>query len=275
MTLMKGNVLVFVVVATIFVGYATAFSHAATILTDNNSTATIDPTSQAGMYQWTVDGKNYLAKQWFWYSIDSGPLKSLDTLTSTLLSSSANEALYQLSDGANFEVKLACILLGGAAGTGEASITEQFYLTNKNATSETVHFFQYSDFNLSTSDTVKFLSPNYVQQIGGGVIFGEDGSYAEELTNNRLKHHQAGIGSTILDALNAGPAMNLTDANGPLTGDANWAFQWDVVVPGNGASNPITIIKNLSIAVPEPASMTLLCLGAVLAGGVRWLRKRR
>ena len=51
------------------------------VLTDFNSTVVIDPTSQAGMYTWTVDGVDQMWQQWFWYRIGSaGPEQSIDTL---------------------------------------------------------------------------------------------------------------------------------------------------------------------------------------------------
>ncbi len=40
-------------------------------LADGNSSALVDVGSTAGMYNWTVDGVNQLAQQWFWYRTDS------------------------------------------------------------------------------------------------------------------------------------------------------------------------------------------------------------
>src|SRR5262245_36123810 len=36
-------------------------------LADGNSLANIDTGSSAGMFNWSVDGSDYLAQQWFWY----------------------------------------------------------------------------------------------------------------------------------------------------------------------------------------------------------------
>ena len=40
-------------------------------LTDLNSSAQINDASQNGMFNWTVNGVNQLAQQWFWYRTGS------------------------------------------------------------------------------------------------------------------------------------------------------------------------------------------------------------
>src|SRR5690349_7473074 len=47
-------------------------------LTAQNSSLQIDLTS--GLSLWTVDGVNQLNQQWFYYSIGSGPVYSIDTI---------------------------------------------------------------------------------------------------------------------------------------------------------------------------------------------------
>ena len=43
-------------------------------LTDQNSLAQIDVSTQAGMFRWSVDGTNQLSQQWFWYRVgNAGP----------------------------------------------------------------------------------------------------------------------------------------------------------------------------------------------------------
>src|ERR1700724_3769805 len=59
-------------------------------LTDKNSSATIDPSLQSGMSNWTVNGVNQLAQQWFWFRLGStGPESSINTLP--LLSATASD----------------------------------------------------------------------------------------------------------------------------------------------------------------------------------------
>ncbi len=53
-------------------------------LTDNNSVAQINPNSQSGMFNWSVDGQNQLNQQWFWYRIGNTPEQSIDTISAPL-----------------------------------------------------------------------------------------------------------------------------------------------------------------------------------------------
>src|SRR5258707_9537392 len=78
-------------VAVILLAGFAASAHATTFtLSDKNSSATIDPSSQNGMFNWTVNGVNQLAQQWFWYRVGStGPESSINTLS--LLSATASD----------------------------------------------------------------------------------------------------------------------------------------------------------------------------------------
>lgn len=51
---------------------ATTVAGSTITLQNNNSTVTINPGSSAGVEDWTVNGVNQLAQQWFWYAIDGG-----------------------------------------------------------------------------------------------------------------------------------------------------------------------------------------------------------
>src|SRR5258705_5756150 len=61
-------------------------------LQDKNSTLSIDPTTQHGMYDWVIDGVNLAPvigavggdddyRQWFWYRVGNTAEASIDTLT--------------------------------------------------------------------------------------------------------------------------------------------------------------------------------------------------
>src|SRR5271165_3106552 len=76
------TVLICVAVLSVFTMALAPQSQASVTLTDQNSTVLIDPTSQAGVYNWTVDGINNLYQQWFWYRIGStGGQSSIDTIS--------------------------------------------------------------------------------------------------------------------------------------------------------------------------------------------------
>src|SRR5918912_1185451 len=61
-------------------------------LNNNNSSATVDLASQAGMYNWLINGQNQLAQQWFWYRVGNDPTgqHSIDTIGGLTYSSTAN-----------------------------------------------------------------------------------------------------------------------------------------------------------------------------------------
>src|SRR5712692_11252737 len=62
-------------------GLATSAQAAPVTLQDLNSSATIDPSLQSGMSNWTVNGTNQLSQQWFWYRTGStGQEFSIETL---------------------------------------------------------------------------------------------------------------------------------------------------------------------------------------------------
>ncbi len=144
-------------------------------LTDHNSTVNLDAGSQAGVYQWQVDGVNQLYQQWFWYRIGAtGGESSIDTLSAASGgTTSANSALISYAGSNGLTVKVSYQLAGGANGSGASDLQESITLTNTSAQSMDLHFFQYSDFDLNGTtggDFVQFVNANTVDQykITGG-----------------------------------------------------------------------------------------------------------
>jgi hypothetical protein len=242
-------------------------------LTDGNSTAAIDPTSDAGMYGWSVDGTNVLYQQWFWYRIGSASTTqeySIDHLG--LFSATQNDAsdltlVYGQPAGLSITVKYG--LTGGADGSFASDISE--VIAVKNATNAPIdfHFFQYSDFDLNRlnlADTVKIdPSLKFVDQepMGHGPVLSETvitpaPSHAEaNYYANTLSKLEDGSKTTLDDVLTAGP------------GDVTWAFQWDKTLAARNGSLIISKDKSLR-PVPEPAPLAML--GGILVVLARKLR---
>ena len=70
----------------IVAAFPAIISQAQVTLTDGNSVALLEPTSQAGMYYWAVQNtpntyQNQLNQQWFWYRVGSDPERSIDTIS--------------------------------------------------------------------------------------------------------------------------------------------------------------------------------------------------
>ena len=247
-------------------GLVAAPAMAATTLTDDNSTALIDLSSSAGFSSWKVDGKEHLKQQWFWYRVGAaGAEKSLDTLTlnasvTTDTNADGNiDTLYARYLGAGYKVEVTYVLRGGATGTGTSGLGETIRIINTGASNLDFHFFQYSDFDLpgGGSDTVEIKGGNTADQTGGPYM-------VEEVVTWLPAHYQADLYSTILDSLTDASPTTLTDAPGPVTGNATWAFQWDQTIrPGKS----FLLGKSTNI-VPEPATLTLVG-GALIAALVR------
>jgi hypothetical protein len=234
------------------------------------------------MFNWTVNGVNQLAQQWFWYRVGStGPESSINTLS--LLSATAsdtngnglNDTLF-LSYGSPslsqpFRIDVTYSLQGTTASG--SSIGETINITNNSTTSPLdFHFFQYSHFtlgNVAGAETEALLNPNTVRVLGTGNLF------SETVVTRAPDHYQLGLTTdspNTLTRLNDANPTTLSD--GPTTrgpGDATWAFQWDQSI-APGATFTISKDKSLQL-VPEPGTLTLFSVG--LLGGLALLRKRR
>ena len=246
-------------------------------LTDLNSSAQIDDASQNGMFNWTVNGVNQLAQQWFWYRTGStGGQSSIDTLP--LLAAAAsdtngngqNDTLF-LSYGSTSALQIDVrYTLRGTASSG-SDMQEQINITNNSTTSTLdLHFFQYSNFDLNgtpAGDTVSLINANTVRQSKTGALI------SETVTTPAANHYELGLTTdspNTLTRLNSGSPITLLDGattRGP--GDATWAFQWDRSL-APGASLQISKDKNL--AIPEPGTLALIATGFA---GLAFLRKRR
>ena len=264
--------------AVILLAVAASTQGAPVTLTDKNSSATIDPSSQSGMFNWTVNNINQLAQQWFWYRVGStGPESSINALP--LLGATAsdtngnglNDTLFlSYGSASTFRIDVTYSLQGTlAAGS---SIGETISITNNSTATLDLHFFQYSHFtlgNVAGAETETLLNPNTVRVLGTGNLF------SETVVTRAPDRYELGLtpdSPNTLTRLNDANPTTLSD--GPTTrgpGDATWAFQWDQLI-APGATFTISKDKSLQL-VPEPGTVTLIGIG--LLGGLAFLRKRR
>jgi hypothetical protein len=240
-------------------------------LTDDNSSSQINPSTQAGMFNWYVDGVNYLNQQWFWYRVGSGPQHSIDTLTltgATLVDPSTLKLKYT---GTGFTVAVTFFLQGGQPGSGTADMGEAITINNTSTSSLDFHLFEYVDFNLSPGqDKAKLIYANTIDQYYQSNTVSET-----SVSPNPSRWEIANYPST-LNHLNGTPnyTLNDTPALGVEAGPGNltWAFEYDKVIP-RGQSLIISKDKVITV-IPIPASAILLgtgLLGLVGAG----LKRRR
>ena len=237
-------------------------------LTNQNSTVHVDPTSQTGVYDWVIDGKNVLYQQWFWVragaQTNETPVGSNLALLTEFASGGHGALVYS---GQDYSVTIRFSLLGGATGSNAADLSEVVQIKNTGRAILPIDFFQYANIQFSSgNDAVQFLPPHSVQQTGGGIFLNETTA-----STTGLVHHQAGVYANILNSLNDNSITTLNDSNF-AAGDAAWAFQWEQrLAPGQ----TFTINTDMNVVdppVPEPES--ILLLGTVL-GAIFLLSRRR
>ena len=255
-------------------------SHAQIVtLTDNNSVAQVNVGSQAGMFNWFVQGQDQLAQQWFWYSIGNTAPQSIDTISAPTISLyNGTRGLSVMYNNGSYSVSIDYLLSGGSVvGPGQfaaSDIGENIRILNQTANPLSFKFYQYSDFDLGGlgNDTVQ-LGQNLRGLFNEASQTDPLAGLTETVVTPGAIHGEANLFPTTLATLNNGiNPVTLNDTVGPVgPGDATWALEWDFVI-NPGATALISKDKYLTVLIPEPSSLTLLGLGAAVA--LAWKRRR-
>ena len=212
-------------------------------LSNLNSVIRIDPTTERGLFSWSVDGIDQAYQHWFWLRVDSATAQtSFDRLGPPLGLEwlSSNVVLYYFPPG--MKVKLGFSLSGGAPGSQASALAETITVENLTNTAITLHLFEYSDFDLAAdpySDAISLLSAQTFLQQGKGMQIMET---VESPTPN---HWEAGFyGITMAGLLDPLP-LTLSDAFIPQApGDQTYAWQWDSAL-GVGDTFVINLTKRI------------------------------
>jgi hypothetical protein len=250
-------------------------------LADANSVVQIDPTSQDGMKSWTVEHRNYDAKQWFWYRIGSSDREySLDTLplsSPPVLSDTdtdgENDTAYMVFSNNILEVTLRLQLLGGDPNSGWSDIAEQIKLKNLSSNPIDLHFFQYNNYLLSDplQDTVHFYGSTSVEQKGPAVGLSEEWNYGSGSVTGH-PFHEASVVPATLNSLNDDLPTTLSGTDDAGPGNVSWAFQWDATISHGGQ---LFISKDKILqTVPEPSTLLLLLPFAMACLVFGWQRRK-
>jgi hypothetical protein len=242
-------------------------------VTNRNSFALIDASSQAGMRSWTVDGVNQLYQQWFWYRIGSnGGESSIDTLGAPTVTSAGPGLLSTTYASSKLSVEVDYALHGGSDGSGSSDMTERITLRNVSASSYTLHFYQYSDFDLvgsAANDHVELIRDGLTGLFSGATQWDGDPNnrqFAAHISVTPANHAEATFWPVLVNELTDSHPTTLADTVGVVGsgGDVDCAFQWDWSLAAGG-SITLDVDKNLSLppsVVPEPSTAALISLGA-------------
>ena len=236
-----------------------------TVLTSGNSTVTIDPATQAGMYNWVVDNQSQLNQQWFWYRIgSSGPEASIDTISAPTLSLLSPGVLSTTYANSQLQVSILYSLVGGSTGSGVSDISEQISIRNISGGSLGFHFFQYADFDLGTSANNDSATADRAGR-GYNSIVQSDGfcrvsENVDTVVSQNANEAQVATDNSLLASLNNMTPTLLNDCSS-AHGNVKWALEWDKTITAGGT---LIISKDMNIegVVPEPS--TLCLVGAAL-----------
>lgn len=251
-------------------------------ITNGNSFALINSSSQAGMFNWTVDGVNQLYQQGFWYRIGTkGGESSIDTLGVPTVNSAGPGLLSTTYANSKLSVQVDYALHGGAAGSGSADMAETITLRNLSTTALNLHFFQYSDFDLlgnAGNDHVELSRDGSTGLYTGALQWDgalDNSQFSAHITVTGANHAEATFWSVLLNELTDSKPTTLADTIGVVGsgGDVDCAFQWDLSIAAGG-SVVLDVDKNLSLPgtlVPEPSTGALLAIG--LAGAAFFRRR--
>lgn len=246
-------------------------------LSNNGSQATVDLGSSAGMNSWSVSEQNQmqnqLNQQWFWYSVNGGPVQAINTiggLSFSLQNNGNNDELSATYSDSTLAVNVDYLLAGGGVNSGSADITEAITIVNNSASAFNLKFFQYSYFDLLGSpNSIQILgTPGQFQATSQTTTTGGNG-IAEVIDNPNANFAEAGAPGQVMTDLTSGNDLGGPYIAGP--GNVAWSFEWTASVdPGLDGAFTINKDKNLSIQlVPEPSTFALIGLGLGAIGLVR------
>lgn len=250
------------------------------MLQDLNSTVMVNPglPGQPLMSQWDVNGVPQLSPvggvDYYFRVGSTGPEAQLNTLplagvhlsNSNPFTDPRNDTASMLYSTGTFNVELKVSLQGGLGNSKWSDVAHQLRISNTGPEALDFHLFQYADFNLGGTplDTGVIYSPDEILQSdasGGWQVS------VSEIVTPDSSHWEIANAPTLWPSLNNSTTTVLNDSTGPISGDVEYAFQWDLVIQP-GAS--FLLSKDMLI-IPEPSSIALL---GVISGVGLFVRRR-
>ena len=261
-------------IAILFAG--TVVQSGAQVYTLSAQNSSVQINLAGGVSQWTIDGVNQLNQQWFYYSVGSGPVYSIDTIapwSTPTISHGSAPSLTETYANSTISVKTIFTLQSQPSGSGKATLGDAITVNNTSATAQTYHFFQYSDFDLGGVSGDQYVQFN---SNGAGTAYQvvQTGLAGATLTGTVTAlsggtsvspEEQAGIyDGTMFGLVNGNPAplLNNTLTAGP--GNVVYAYEWDVTLAASGNPGSSLTISEIQAVVPEPSTAALIGSGMLV-----------
>lgn len=219
----------------------------------------------SGLSNLQFAGNSQLSQQWFYYSLGSGPVYSIDQIASpTSINNHGGAAPFLSAVYSNANISVTAKFQVNNFPT----LTDTLTILNPSTSGQTLtfHLYQYSDFNL------------------GGVAGGQNVQFSNNGSGANYQVDQTGLSGVSLQGVVSGASAPLGEAQAGLAthfglgngnasptldnvtlfagaGDAVYAYEWDETL-APGGSFQISELQTLS-SVPEPSSVALLAPGVV------------
>jgi hypothetical protein len=247
-----------------------------------------------GVYSWSIDGNNVERQQQFFFRVgNTGPGTDIATLVdseivppvellSTTGSGPDNYASVSYS-GNGFTLNTRYELLGGATGSQTSELITQAIVTNITTHTLQFHMVDYNDLNLSSgggandSATISNSGSTIVQTgANGGLPYPYNGYIATDTASTAPDEYEADGGGTgsgsLVSMLESGAGFPLNDNSSSSNTDVAFAQEYDQNL-GVGDSLVFSVAEQINpmsggsilgpvVVIPEPASLSLLALGA-------------
>lgn len=234
------------------------------VITDEDARFEFNNSTTLGSADFQPNGTtDHVFQNWWWWRVEGDSMESPATWFPANQSYVGNRATLRDRDpNGRFDWKLDVTLSHGH-NAGEASLAEVFTVTNRTPDDLMISIYNYLDADVGGSaggDSAVLMGRDTIDITDNGdlVRFSAPGSTA----------YQVMPWPQLLDELNDGDIDNLNNTGLPFgPGDFTGAFQWTVVIP---PFEKVKFFENISVIVPEPASLGLLAIG-----GLCMLRRRR
>jgi hypothetical protein len=258
---------------------ATRTHAAATILTNGNSSVTID--DRNGMTVWRVNNTadNVFLSNYYLRVGDTGQQLALkDALGTPVVTTTGTNQVSLTYANSSLRAVVDYTLVGGASGAFDSRVSSSATLTNLGTDALDIHLFQYSDFDLKFDqanqlDQLRFWGPSSLTQYRSGTPYQLEASVGPDVSHYQGTDDFFSFYSIFFLGQGGPVTLNDTPSIGTLfpspPKDSAFAFQWDRGLAA-GASFRVDSRFQLT-AVPEPSSLILAAAGL---GAIVMVRRR-